>query len=181
MLELYYDGACGPRNPGGTATYAWILKEYVGKKLHKVERDSGVIGSGEGMTNNVAEYHAVLEGLRDVVTKYKMGQIKISKLYVIGDSSMVCNMISFKWGWYKGVWRPHKKALHLKTYLVEIAKLMKFLVKEGFKVRVKWIPRDENHEADEMTKRELLSKGIESPKHCSTCKCDDVYIKKVEV
>ena len=55
MITLYFDGLCRPRNPGGVATYGYVIY----KDGKKVKRGYGVVGSGTGMTNNVAEYSAL--------------------------------------------------------------------------------------------------------------------------
>ena len=55
MITIYFDGLCRPRNPGGVATYGYVVY----KDGKKVKSGSGVIGSVPGMTNNVAEYSAL--------------------------------------------------------------------------------------------------------------------------
>ncbi len=55
MITIYFDGLCRPKNPGGVATYGYLIYQD-GKK---VKSGYGVIGSGAGMTNNVAEYSAL--------------------------------------------------------------------------------------------------------------------------
>ena len=55
MITLFFDGLCRPKNPGGVATYGYVIYQD-GKK---VRSGSGVTGSGTGMTNNVAEYSAL--------------------------------------------------------------------------------------------------------------------------
>ena len=59
---LYFDGLCEPKNPGGMATYGFV-----------VYRDGKKIKDGSGLackpwspdaTNNVAEYHGLLEALK---------------------------------------------------------------------------------------------------------------------
>ncbi len=55
MITIYFDGLCRPRNPGGVATYGYVIY----KDMKKVKHECGVIGSGAGMTNNVAEFTAL--------------------------------------------------------------------------------------------------------------------------
>ena len=43
------------KNPGGVATYGYLIY----RDGEKIQRGYGVIGSGAGMTNNVAEYSAL--------------------------------------------------------------------------------------------------------------------------
>lgn len=141
MLELFFDGACEPINPGGTASYGWLIK----KDGKEIASGCGIIGKGEGMTNNVAEYWGVLEGVRKVIDL----NLK-EKIIIKGDSSMVCNMVSMKWGWKKKKWNPHPKFPHLKKFLDETHDL---LVNSEYEVV--WIPREENFEADALSKKPL--------------------------
>ena len=140
MLELYFDGACEPINPGGTASYGWVIKKD-GKDL---QVGSGIIGSGNGMTNNVAEYIGLIKGLEE----YKNLGLN-EKLIIKGDSSMFLNMVSGKWGWNKSrtTWNPHKKMPHLKDLLDKALKLLKDIEYE-----VQWVPREENKQADALSK-----------------------------
>ena len=140
MIELYFDGACEPFNPGGTASYGWLIKKN-GKEL---KSGHGVVGSGEGMTNNVAEYSGLIYGLEEFL------KLNIQdKLLIKGDSNMVINMISGKWGWNKkkSKWQPHEKLPHLKELLNQALSLVKKIEYE-----VEWIPREENKEADALSK-----------------------------
>ena len=140
MIELYFDGACEPFNPGGTASYGWLLK----KDGKEIKSGHGVIGSGEGMTNNVAEYSGLIYGLEEFL-KLNLQE----KLLIKGDSNMVINMISGKWGWNKkkSKWQPHEKLPHLKELLNQALSLLKKIEYE-----VEWIPREENKEADALSK-----------------------------
>jgi len=146
MIELFFDGACEPVNPGGTASYGWLIKQN-GKIL---KSGFGIVGKGAGMTNNVAEYNGLIKGLEEFI---KLG-IK-EKLYIKGDSNMVINMVSGQWGWNKKKtkWSPHSKMPHLKTLLDEALKLLDKINHE-----IKWVPREQNDEADLLSKK--LSKNI---------------------
>ena len=50
-LTLYFDGSCGPVNPGGNASYGWLLFQ----DSIEIARGSGVEACGPEATNNVAE------------------------------------------------------------------------------------------------------------------------------
>ncbi len=161
MLELYFDGACEPVNPGGTASYGyWIARD--GKKIAE---GSGIVGEGEGMTNNVAEYTGVIEGLK------RLSELGLREpLRIRGDSNLVASMIAKKWGWNrkKTKWVPHDDALHLKDLLDEALALL-----EGREYVIEWIPRERNAEADRLSKQPLVEKGITSAdirvKACPMC------------
>lgn len=144
MIELYFDGACEPINPGGTASYGWLLKQD-GKIL---QSGSGIVGTGEGMTNNVAEYYGLIEGAKAFL-KLKSSE----KLIIRGDSSLVINMLGKQWGWNKKktVWKPHDKMPHLKDLLIQAHQLL-----DKIDYQADWIPREQNTEADALSKRHLI-------------------------
>lgn len=148
MVELYFDGACEPINPGGTAAYGWLLK----KDGEVLQEGSGVVGEGPGMTNNVAEYQGLIEGIKAFL------QLNLKeKLVIQGDSNLVVNMVRKDWGWNKKKtrWDPHKKMPHLKKLLDEVHLLL-----ESLEFEIHWVPREENSDADELSKKPLIEKGI---------------------
>jgi ribonuclease HI len=57
----WFDGACEPVNPGGTASCGVVVKGEDGTVLL---RDHGVVGKGKVMSNNLAESAAVRQILR---------------------------------------------------------------------------------------------------------------------
>lgn len=158
MLKLYFDGACEPVNPGGTASYGWLVKNEAGKIIL-----SGfeIIGSGNGMTNNVAEYSGLIAGLEKITEINKK-----ERLEIFGDSSLVCNMVSKKWGYKKTKsgkivgWLPHHEAPHLKILLDKVLSIL-----NGREFSISWIPREENHEADALSKKALEVAGIRAAKN----------------
>lgn len=141
MIELFFDGACEPINPGGTASYGWLLKQD-GQIL---KQGFGIVGKGPGMTNNIAEYNGLIKGLEEFI-KLNLNE----KLFIKGDSNMVINMVSGQWGWNKKKtkWEPHKKMPHLKKLLDEALKLLNKIEHE-----IKWVPREQNEEADLLSKK----------------------------
>lgn len=146
MVELYFDGACEPINPGGTASFGWHIKKDGQTILH----DHKVIGTGPGMTNNLAEYTGLLEGIKALKM---LPDAKDVSIY--GDSNLVCSMVSKKWGWNKKktVWEPHKDAPHLRVLLDQILELLK-----DYNWTITWIPREKNSEADNLSKKHLSTK-----------------------
>ena len=115
IITLHFDGACEPFNPGGVAGCGFIIKDNNGKILKK---GSKIIGSGKGMTNNIAEYNGLLEGVKSFL------ELKISKkIMIYGDSGMVCRTISKEWGWNKKKtqWIPHKKYPELQKLAEKIS------------------------------------------------------------
>jgi ribonuclease HI len=125
MITLFFDGLCRPKNPGGVATYGYVIYQD-GKK---VKSGSGVIGSGKGMTNNVAEYSALKHAAEWVHRHGGDDEIVIK-----GDSQLVIHQMN-------GTWQV--KSETSKTFVPEIRRLL-----EGRKTRFDWIPREQNTEAD---------------------------------
>ena len=168
MIEIYFDGACEPINPGGTASYGYLIK----KDGRIITQGSKIIGSGAGMTNNVAEYTGLIEAVKTV------SDLNIKeKVRICGDSNIVCNTIAKKWGWNKKktVWNPHKDAPHLKPLLEEALNLLK-----NFDYEIKWIPSKDNQQADQLSREPLIKAGVikaESQKE-SCPECDGYLIER---
>jgi ribonuclease HI len=75
--RLFTDG--GARGNPGPAAYAYVLETGDGTVLAAHGETIGVA------TNNVAEYSAVVEGLR------KAAELQLSELEVVSDSELVVN------------------------------------------------------------------------------------------
>lgn len=58
-IVVHCDGACEPRNPGGTATFGWVARR--GGEL--LASEYGVVTRGPRATNNLAEYTAIIKAL----------------------------------------------------------------------------------------------------------------------
>jgi ribonuclease HI len=149
-MELYFDGACEPVNPGGTAAYGWVI--YKDRKIFK--EGSGIVGSGEGMTNNIAEYTGLLEGVK----AFKALGEK-AKLTIRGDSNLVVSMVAKRWGWNKKKtrWVPHDDTPHLKDLLDQALDLL-----ADMPYTIEWVPREKNREADRLSKKPLVAQGVVS-------------------
>lgn len=94
MVQLYTDG--GSRGNPGEAAYAFLIFDR-SKKLFECGKKLGVT------TNNVAEYTAVLEGLRK-------SKEYADKVEVFSDSELVIKQLT---GEYKTK-KPHLKELYKK-------------------------------------------------------------------
>lgn len=129
MIEIFFDGLCEPVNPGGVATYGYVIF-HNGKVIKRGARE---IGQGKGMTNNVAEYSA----LKRAVEWIKENGIE-DEITIKGDSLLVINQM-------KGIWRV--KSATSRFFVPLILRLL-----EGKKVAFIWIPREKNKEADMLSK-----------------------------
>ncbi len=127
MITIYFDGLCQPVNPGGVATYGYVV--YRNNEV--IKKGYGVIGEGKGMTNNVAEYTALKKAIEWVDSQ----KIK-DKILIKGDSQLVINQL-------KGKWKV--KSQTSKKFVPQIRELLK-----DKEVELVWIPREENSQADRL-------------------------------
>ena len=123
-------------NPGGTATYGYTVRNET-----DVVRRFGVVGHGPKMSNNVAEYAALCEALTFLVSK-KLITIPTE---VRSDSRLLVNQMN-------GHWKV-RRGLYVKKYLEA-----KDLVGQFERITFKWISREDNGEADALS-REAYSEA----------------------
>lgn len=128
-VELFFDGGCYG-NPNGVATYGYVVY----RDGMEVRKEQGVVGEGEGMTNNVAEYEALLKGLQWIKAQGWREPVTVR-----GDSELIIRQLAGK-------------------YKIRSATAKKYfpLVKgaaEGMNIRYRHVPREENTIADALTKQ----------------------------
>jgi len=132
QIEVYFDGSCEPRNPYGTGRIGVIVKidKMIAYKNHKT------IGSGKGMSSNVAEYEALIDALEYLI----QNNLQNEHIEVRGDSNLVINQMKKEWKIKNGIYK--KSAIKCLS-----------LVEKFFKdIYFEWIPRDMNWEADFLSK-----------------------------
>ena len=131
MLTVFCDGSCEP-NPGGIAAFGWAV--YDGEE--KVHEFCSVACTGEGATNNIAEYGAVVSVLNWLLTNGYAGR----RVIIHSDSELlVCQLA----GKYK-VRAPNLIPLHRQA--LELAARFREVV-------FKWVPREKNAEADALSQK----------------------------
>ena len=129
-FTIHADGCCEPSNPGGYACWGWVALDGDGAEI---ATGSGCIGHGPAMTNNLAEYRAVIEALR---WAYKAGIVGAA---VQTDSLLVVKQVNGEWQCTK----PH--LLELRESAVKgLALTGSALV---------WIPREQNERADALSRQ----------------------------
>jgi ribonuclease HI len=141
FYQLRFDGSCGPKNPGGTAAYGYILR--LNNTI--IKTGHGIIGTGPEFTNNVAEHYAVAEGMRAFLERY---QNEEAHLTILGDSKLVTQQLN-------GHWRI-KEGLYMKEAYRAIAVLNE-IKRKGVPVRINWVPREHNQECDDLSKIDVHS------------------------
>ncbi len=135
ILFLNFDGACWP-NPGGLPTFGWHIDNDAGEH----------VAHGKGTcprtnpahrTNNTAEWAGLRAGLL-----WLQGYSKpIDALHIRGDSQLVI---------YQLTGRMRTSKPHLVELRDECRKILDTI--EAAHIEVTWIPREENAEADRLSK-----------------------------
>jgi ribonuclease HI len=144
MIECWIDGACEPNNPGGIMSAGFIIKE----NSNVLHRHGQVIkpkeeSRPEDSTNNVAEYAALWLCIKWLkVSKFEDKEIKIC-----GDSQLVINQMWGSWGIKKGAY-------------VSLAHKCREELSHFSRITGEWVPRENNEEADYMSKIALVKAGI---------------------
>jgi ribonuclease HI len=142
-FKAFFDGCCEPVNPGGTASYGAVI--FRGKKRiwECSELFVPVLGKEKETSNNVAEY----SGFIAILEYFIEHGLENESITVHGDSKLVIEQVSGNWKMHGG-------------YYIPLAIKAKELYKKFSKLKLKWIPRDQNDIADELSKAELKKAGI---------------------
>lgn len=133
--RCYFDGSCGPTNPGGRAGYGVLIYN---KNEEEIWRAAGEYCPPKRRTdtsNNVAEYYGFLLGLQE----FQSRALKDKPIMFYGDSRLVIYQMFGWWNIRNGLYTP-------------LAKEAYSLVQEFTKISGKWIPREENILADALSK-----------------------------
>lgn len=136
-IEAVFDGCCEPKNPGGHASYGAVV--YVDGK--RVYENSGYVGEGPTMSNNVAEFSGALDALRKAV-EYD-GVITLR-----GDSKLVIMLLQGRWKARRGLYVPYYK------------EALKIVKQHRNRMSFRWVPREQNSDCDELSKRVLIDMGV---------------------
>lgn len=131
-LKAWIDGACEP-NPGGIAAYGVIIKTEGGHEW----RRSGIEGEGEKMSNNVAEYKALIV----LLEMFRDGYRTVSHITVHSDSEMLVGQMNADKGSKRGLYMP---------YLSEALRLARVVGRK--RLSFVHVPRGQNMEADALAK-----------------------------
>src|SRR6266550_6809881 len=132
-----------PVNPGGSAAYGILIK------VDGVEKysEGHLVVKGPEATNNIAEYAGFCAAVDWILNNNLLGVTIIR-----GDSKLVIMQLSGKWKVHGGKYLPyHYKAKHLLAILQE---------RTENNVKLEWISRDKNGEADKISKDVLVRMGV---------------------
>ncbi len=132
-FTVYFDGSCEPKNPGGIATYGWLIINESGSRL---AYGYGEVGRGGTISNNVSEYQALIKSLEAV---RDLG-LNNSELTILGDSQLIVNQVN-------GHWAINKD--HLRQLKLQACSLLDSFNSQKI---ISWIPREQNQHADDLSK-----------------------------
>lgn len=90
-IEAWFDGCCEPVNPGGYAAWGALVKI----NGEKVWEDGKLVGHGDGMSNNVAEYSGCLAAMRFI--NERLGDGIAPHMVLRGDSKLVIHQLDGSW------------------------------------------------------------------------------------
>ena len=139
VYRAYFDGSCGPRNPGGTAAYGAVIfrqKERIWKCSEVYHPPPG---KERETSNNLAEYLgliAILEQFIHIEAQHEL-------IMVYGDSNLVIQQMLGRWKIKEGIYEP-------------FAQRAKILTSEFSNIGWQWIPRGQNTIADGISKAQLV-------------------------
>lgn len=158
MIIVNTDGLCEPINPGGVAAYGWVA--YRGSQ--KIGEGYKVVADGPEATNNVAEYSGIIAAL-----KWLLENNLQNEEIVIRSDSQLC--IFQLLGHYK------VRAARIIPLYQEATNLL-----TNFNhIELEWVRREENEEADELSRKAKERKEIkDTPRVIS--QGDDIYIVSSE-
>ena len=126
-VVVYVDGLAEPSNPG-VGTYGFVV--YDGKK--KVAEGSGL--AGLLVTSNYSEYTALAEAFKKLIELGIEGDVVVKS-----DSKLLVGQMSQGWKVKGGMY-------------IDKLKEARDLLKEFGSVAFEWIPREQNSEADLLTR-----------------------------
>ena len=134
MVTIFFDGLCEPINPGGTACFGYAI-HGLGKVTEPVE-GNGKYKSGAGVTNNVAEWVALGKALAYLVAE----KVRPDTLTILGDSQLVINQLT------------GDSECHNDTLRMFRDRCIEHLTWLGCTWKAMWIPREQNVEADRLSR-----------------------------
>lgn len=134
MLVMEFDASCR-ENPGGPGGYGVVIKRD-GKIIDELV---GPLKNMDDMTNNRAEYLALIIGLKYLKSRYPdepiicRGDSRLVIRQMIGESSVDTDSLF-------DLWKTASK------------------VAGDMNISFEWIERDENKRADELSRRKIMPK-----------------------
>ena len=133
-IEVYFDGACEPVNPGGIATFGFVI--YKDREMVKAEKGLACEPFSSYASNNVAEYTAMIKALEFMVKNGLCGESV--HVTVKGDSQLTIRQMN-------GIYAVRAPRI------IPLFKRAKELTKKIKHIRFIWVPREQNTVADDLS------------------------------
>ena len=143
-MQIYFDGACEPKNPGGHMGWGMAVVEAGAA----IESESGYREAGPTNSNNVAEYLGICMALRRAIAAARAGEREI---VIRGDSKLVIEQLNGRWKARDG---------HYMQAMREAKALLEELRQLCPAVAIEWLPGSENVHADAASRVELEKRGV---------------------
>jgi ribonuclease HI len=140
-IQVYFDGLCQPYNPGGIACYAFVILTKKGQEQeHRQYSEYGLAAEpfSDSATNNMAEYTGIIKALEWLLEKNNYNNNQ--KIIIRGDSQLVISQINGKY-----------KVSTVK--IIPLYQKVKSLLSKFKDIKIEWIPRDKNKEADKLSNK----------------------------
>jgi ribonuclease HI len=134
-IIAYFDGACEPFNPGGIATWGYVV--YKEGKIIQEACGLACEPFSKKATNNYAEYTALIKALEFCISH------NYNHLTIKGDSQLVIYQMTGQYG----VRSPNIMPLFEKAHSLA-GKLQR--------VVFQWCPRESNKKADSLSKQAYM-------------------------
>jgi len=134
MIKVYIDGACSG-NPGPAGIGVYILKSVSNYEWQPIYELSQSIGEA---TNNIAEWTALIEALKFLV--FHQRKFANEEIVIYSDSQLMVKQVN-------GEWKTKDHELRL------LKAEAKDLLRSFSNIRIEYIPRDKNWDADRLAKR----------------------------
>lgn len=143
-----FDG--GARGNPGIAGAGFVIKKNTNNTLSPPLQTKAIY-VGDHATNNEAEYTGVIEALGAVIEFVKGNIItKKDRVEILGDSKLIINQLN-------GVYKV--KSANLVCFYKKAIALLDALEKMDVFVKLDYIPRRENKEADAMANKAMDAKS----------------------
>ena len=132
QLKLFFDGSCNIWHKPISASYGFII-QHEGKTVNEVSKSIGV---GPEMTNNLAEFEGLYQGLTKIHDSYGLDALRSGLVSVYGDSQLVIHIMNKKW-------RASSDKRYYPAYQRAVS-IVKELRNNSVSVSFNWIPREMN-------------------------------------
>jgi ribonuclease HI len=143
-MRVHFDGSCQPPGGGGVAGWGFVIE---GPGVRLAECGLAATPYSRHATNNVAEYVGAIRALESLRSMGYSGEVTVE-----GDSQLVVRQMN---GEYE-VRAEHLKAYH--AWLGQLARTFR-------RVEFRWVPREENAEADALSKQAIEDAAEDARRH----------------